>query len=390
MNASTIQGLLYNLFLSLVKEGVPLTIEQFKQFIDALANGYGQGIFSSYDEEKFSNIRERELWNLMATLWIMDYERYEATFEKHFKFFLRELSTLFELPVEGNDISENDGVTGPAPSNSNPSRPNDPPPPPPSDILPPEPQRRPVSEPTKTGVLTLDFISSTEKPVDGAVIGDKDNSDEYCIFEKEFNYRSAFVPFSERKMKRLWKYLKYKGNKVPSKNIDIYSTVQDWAKYEYFIELKYKYERLITNSFVFLIDKSISMMAFEELSVMLYDTFKDSFRIHHRQLKLQYFEYYLSQTILSDHFLQFLSSDTVVFIISDAGAARYDDNDAMIRENLKGVQRIQKKTKKVFWLNPVPKERWHWGAAFDLSFWVKMIPIEETTLRTFLKTSQLV
>ena len=391
MNLTNIQTAIYNLFSKLRKDGLPLGVEQYKMFVEAFKNGYGTGILDTYNEKLFSCVEE-ELWNLMKTLWLIDKDRYEDIMRRNFEEFLIDMVTITtEESSVGDEENLEKGEKGLGKGESPEDKLNDNGQKPENIIIekpfipqiPTETIEEDVPCKRKTYErLTIDFIDSSE---DGLPF-ETDLEEDYSNL---FTFSNNYSPISERKMQRIWRYLKYTGNKTPSKSIDIKTTVEDWAKHDFFIDLKYKYERTFRNPIVFLIDKGESMAAFEDIPFLLFDTLKKSLKPNSGDYRHYFFRNYLNQTILPEKFLQYLTSDTLVFIISDAGAARQDDNTRKIKKSLESIQKIKQKTSNVFWLNPVPQKRWVGSSAFYLSSWVKMIQIDEIELQDFFKSLKL-
>ncbi|PHN01196.1 hypothetical protein [Flavilitoribacter nigricans] len=190
-------------------------------------------------------------------------------------------------------------------------------------------------------------------------------------------HTDEYFPANRREMVKSWQYLRRMERAGASSRINIVKTVQRIAKEGVFIEPEYEDTFVNRQDILFLFaDTRGSMTPFHELTKRLVLTAKGEGG--HRRAPTFFFqnaplEYLFRAPNLTDpvpmkQAVQRANRNiSYAFIISDAGAARGNDNREQIERRVRLIrpflQLLQSHMAYVIWLNPMPYHRWKGTAA---------------------------
>ena len=192
-----------------------------------------------------------------------------------------------------------------------------------------------------------------------------------------FLHTDEYFPANRREMVKSWQYLRRMERAGTSTRINIPKTVKRIAKEGIFVQPEYDDTFVNRQDILFLFaDTRGSMTPFHELTKRLILTAKGEGG--HRRAPTFFFqntplEYLFRAPNLTDPVpmkgaVQRANRNiSYAFIISDAGAARGNDNRAQIERRVQLIrpflQLLQAHMAYVIWLNPMPHHRWKGTAA---------------------------
>ena len=352
--------------------GIELGLQQYTLFLEAISHRVGADAEHQYDE--------RSLLTLCKGLWLT-HQKYEASFEElyeeHVQIYRRTIDRRFrprsgkneQVDAEADpDAKLSPALDEPLPDTAPPLNPPVAPAPSLTDTLAYQEiqiafeETDPLSNDRQQGPSTLDYLP-----------------------EQQFIFSDKYFPFSERKLKQCWRYLKDKQVSKPSDQIDISATIQTSAAQKGNPTLVYQQEKYFDNHFIFLIDRGPTMVAFEKFSQFVVDTFYESVRpshfqkIYFRDLSSQRFyqDFYLSHPLPTNALLKEINRGSYLFIFSDGQVGRGEmDHEFTLSVNSL-LEQIKQRSSHVLWLNPFPKERWMGTAALYISLVCPMMALTE-------------
>ena len=189
-----------------------------------------------------------------------------------------------------------------------------------------------------------------------------------------------FFPIKERRLKQYLRYSKNRTVKTISSNIDIQKTVEETASLGGFPNIFFAKEFSFFDKCILFIDKGDTMIGFHEFSNFIRKSIQASpISIN---LKEYYFEgfdrngyYERSKFVLEEEILSQLNKQSIIIIMSDAGAAKGARNDSLVIDIIRFLESIKGRTNRILWLNPVPRKRWSGTPAFFLPLHVKAIEL---------------
>lgn len=197
--------------------------------------------------------------------------------------------------------------------------------------------------------------------------------------EKESNYllTNDYHVISFREMIQSWRYFRLRQSKQESDEIDIKNTIDKIAQQGVFTEVSFK--KIASNrddALLIFVDRRGSMTPFHQFTEQLVRTAIQSGG--HKNAKVFYFQNYpldyvyetaqLTNPIpLQNVFVSTSLEHTYTIIISDAGAARGNENSGRIEASLAFVDKLWRNVKDVVWLNPMPRNRWRGTSAAKLA-----------------------
>lgn len=224
-------------------------------------------------------------------------------------------------------------------------------------------------------------------------------------------HTDEYFPITRRQMVKGWQFLRNREKGRPGRDVDIPSTIQQIEREGFFLEPKYLFDqRNREDALIIFADYRGSMTPFHALTDRLIYT-----AMHeggHSRAQVFYFQNHpagyvyrkpnLSEPVkLKEALLKTNRNSTLAIVISDAGAARGNNDAARIQARLETtrlfIRQLRESCAHVLWLNPMPSHRWlDTAAEWIMDEVLLMVPVldhEATnfqdTLRTIFKQSQL-
>lgn len=195
--------------------------------------------------------------------------------------------------------------------------------------------------------------------------------------QPSFLLTNDYHVISFREMIQSWRYFRLRQSKQESDEIDIKRTIDKIAQQGIFTEVVcQKTASNRDDALLIFVDRRGSMTPFHQLSEHLVRTAIQ--QGGHKKAKVYYFQNYpleyvyetphLSNPIpLQNVFVSTSLEHTYTMIISDAGAARGNDNSGRIEASLAFIDRLWRNVKDVVWMNPMPRNRWRGSSAMRLA-----------------------
>ena len=195
------------------------------------------------------------------------------------------------------------------------------------------------------------------------------------LFERNFSFEGAYAPLSRRELQNVWRYLPTRQvDKRDSDRLDVKATVKEIARLgeQFFVHPKFEQELKREAGLLILVDHLGSMIAFEDFSREVEATAREWFKHHYQSEGIeQYFfqnvpeKYlYLNTSHTRFHRIEHLRSKYALsprptLIISDAGAAKGNFNEARIEATGEALRLLGTFASPIAWLNPLPAKRWN-------------------------------
>lgn len=372
--------ILYHFFDRLRREdGMGLDIAQYVLFLEAILRRTG--------------LEEGEIWDadtllfLCKSLWLTN-TRYEAAFVRRFEKEVRpQLQRLRPRPAKKEEEPEKTAEqvarekagrqqpnsfdeTGPSGEEGGSGQPE------PSDE---ENQKKEA----KYQDIMLNFAAVNGHGRSGL---ERKPEEAPSIDSHSFIFSEKHFPVSERKLRNYWRHLRHFASRVESEEIDVQATVEKVARQKFFSEASYQYAYAHKNRFAVLVDNEGSMVVHEAWVDKIAEIIRES--VGGERFQLHYFYNYPDKFLFQDKehtkgvpleswFKEIGRQNTVIFIISDAGASRGEGNLQRVKLVFEFLKELRKKTPHVLWINPMPKSRWGGSPAFYISMAVKMVAATE-------------
>lgn len=359
--------------------GMELDLRQYELLLQALRLGIGADKNGRYSEQAFLS--------LCKLLWLT-HPRYERGFEETFIRWVAEAKDTWAVqPAEGREPA------GAPPDDS---------PRPLAPVVLDEPEREsPVQLPPSTrpseaaAQLPPSATKHQEWEVSFEAVAGRFGAMGFADggpVRHRFVYADHYLPFSPRQLQQQCRHLRYHAEKRPGEAMDITATIQATAEAVGFPQLRYRAERYFTGAFMVFIDRGPGMAAFDKLA----DVFVRSLRAGLGMgsptpaFSIYYFNEAPRQLLFMDSLLSVskpwaivqrqLTADSQVFILSDAGAAARRQDKARDERILDWIQEIQQKTRRLLWLNPMPKTRWPGKAAHFIPLLADCLPLTSESM----------
>jgi hypothetical protein len=194
----------------------------------------------------------------------------------------------------------------------------------------------------------------------------------------------SYGPVSARFMAYAWRYLRRPRPDGPADILDIPATVTQAARQGFFIAPVYHRRERNHAHLLLLIDQNGSMMPFHRFNRDLVNTARhestlmqlDIFYFHNLVAQNVYLDSHLTHPVEISSILSQCTTDTVILIVSDAGAARGYRNSRRIRETAIFLARFKRVAAQVAWLNPMPRVRWEDSSAEMIERFVPMYQMD--------------
>lgn len=323
---------LFDLFQKL-REPLSLQPEQYLWLLQAMKKGFG---CRDVDDLK----------SICRLLWLKSVDsEAEKKFETIFNQYLQENKKIIaDTTTQLSPQTQTKDITDKISHNSQKGK-----------ILPPsyQPARNKPIIPQKTvSQVRLTSAYQTNSPID--------------ITESKQGYilRVSDFPFLERQTRHSWLRLRQPLRRGKTPEIDIPATVQKIGRYGICLEPEYKPQRLNQTKLIFLEDIEGSMIPFRPILERLFDTvetkkFASVNRYYFRNCPRDFVYLQPKGTkVLPLEQLPLNPENTVLVIISDAGAARGGYNPKRVEMTQALLEKLQPCVKSLFWLNPMPSIRW--------------------------------
>ncbi|NEP62672.1 MAG: hypothetical protein F6K31_38085 [Symploca sp. SIO2G7] len=193
-----------------------------------------------------------------------------------------------------------------------------------------------------------------------------------------------YLPATRRQMKQSWRYLRHFARQGLAVELDVEATVKQIGQQGMLLHPVLLPRRINLVELLLLIDRDGSMIPFHSFAERLVETAVEGSRLG--QVNVYYFhncptEYlyrdpvHQEAVLIEDVVSQLRPSQTVVLILSDAGAARGGFNPRRRRLIKRFVNQLQPQVRHIAWLNPIPRSRWAFTTAKAISEFVPMFEI---------------
>lgn len=196
-----------------------------------------------------------------------------------------------------------------------------------------------------------------------------------------------YWPVSRRYMVFMWRYLRRPLPVGPRDVFDLDATIDTTARTGGVLVPVYRRRAVNQARLVLLLDHRGSMMPFHYLLRDLVETLRDSAIEQQRTYYFSnvpgehvYATPYLTEPVPWTAVQDEINPGTSVLIVGDAGAARGRPRTRArprVQATLEFLVRLQRSTRLVAWLNPMPAERWETTAAATIARVAPMFQMDE-------------
>jgi uncharacterized protein len=203
-----------------------------------------------------------------------------------------------------------------------------------------------------------------------------------------------YLPITSREIRQQWRFLRHPVREGKLEELDIVATVEKNCRYGILSEPVMMPSYTNQVKLVLLIDQGGSMVPFHHLSHQLIDKAKRGGNI--KQVNVYYFQNYPEKYLYSDptrlkaqlitDVLESIDNKTCVLIISDAGAARGNDNPERVKYTQKFIEQLQRSVNYYAWLNPMPNDSWKYTTAGKIARSVPMFEMSREGFRAAINT----
>jgi hypothetical protein len=198
-----------------------------------------------------------------------------------------------------------------------------------------------------------------------------------------------YLPATQRQMKQSWRYLRHFVREGLAVELDVEATVRQIGRQGMLLYPVLLPRRINQVELLLLIDRDGSMVPFHSFSERLLKAAVQGGRLgkanvyyfHNCPTEYLYlYPVHQDAVLIEDVVSQLRPSQTVVLIVSDAGAARGGFNPRRRRLTKKIVNQLGQQVRHIAWLNPVPRSRWASTTAGVISEFVPMFEINRQGL----------
>jgi|GEM_PF-843470 len=228
-----------------------------------------------------------------------------------------------------------------------------------------------------------EFRKALEFVIDFAEqLSEKDHQSQiYSHPERTYITEAKFWPFTARQFQKYWRAKGVTKKLVSSQDVDIPSTVSLIAENQgLFTKLVYSQSRTSSvNQILFLIDRDRDMMPFQGIQNYVISNIIQS--VKPKGHEKAYFRGVANleeeRSILRNKAKKLKANDWVVIISDgDAASGRYLSSNVDCSVSL--FEELQRYSNHVFWLNPLPKDKWLGSSAFYSSLFIDMIGLDKS------------
>jgi uncharacterized protein len=189
--------------------------------------------------------------------------------------------------------------------------------------------------------------------------------------DARFDYIGS-LPVTRRQMKRAWRYMRLTKRIGTPVELDVEATVEHTYRLGVFEKTILMPRRANLAQLLILADEGGSMLPFRRVTEPLMESASQSglakvstFFFHDVINNTVYLDQSLTRSIEFERALN-SAKWTGILVVSDAGAARGNYDEARIIETEKLMQRLKQATANIAWLNPTPVSRWEGATAGEL------------------------
>lgn len=202
-----------------------------------------------------------------------------------------------------------------------------------------------------------------------------------------------YFPVNVRQMKQTWRYLRRRVKMGQLRELDLEATVEQIGKQGMYLKPVLMPDRVNQTKLLLLIDQDGSMMPFHSLSRLLTNTALEGghlgktsiYYFHNCPLDYLYHDSNHQEAESISNIISHVSKQTVVLIVSDAGAARGGYNQQRIELTKVFFKQLKKKICHIAWLNPMPRERWQGTTAAKIAGFVPMFEVSHREFQYAIK-----
>jgi len=197
-------------------------------------------------------------------------------------------------------------------------------------------------------------------------------------------------PISRRYMAYSWRRLRRLIPLGVLDVLDVEATVSAVAKQGFYLKPIYRQREINRTHLLLFVDREGSMIPFHRFVRNLVDAALEESGIE--QVNVFYFRNVFEDSVFCDEYLtKFIAlkpiettqavladcdRDTIVMIVSDAGAARGHDSFERFHASTEFLFALRQEVDTIIWLNPLPQERWRNTSAAKIAYFVPMYPLD--------------
>lgn len=317
-----------DLFMNLRQAGMALSLEQYHLLLEALSLGFGTASLEDFKQ-------------VCRLLWVKPKSRFSLeTFEAEFQRYIaqrfqveRKPETMYSTASEASSTSSS--VT----------------------VKPPESVAPTAEPPTATGLQ-----------IPTALRGERSLSrrGQLSFSRQGFSLNVRDFPLTERQILQSWRSLRRPIREGPATELDISATLAQINRQGQFFQPVLRPQRINRAELLLLLDHDGSMIPFHLFTRPLVEAansgrFGNSEVYYFRNCPQDYLYLKPNQPEarrLEEIVPKLHQRRTVVFIVSDGGAARGGYNPERLALTEAFLTKLQPKVRGIVWLNPLPKQRW--------------------------------
>lgn len=317
-----------DLFKKLQAAGMALTLEQYFLLLEALSKGFGRENLAEFKQ-------------VCRLLWVKPKDSFsEAVFEAEFARYLAQKPVALESP-------ETEFNQSPPASSSAAASPS------------PSPESPQTSSKTP---------AETSFQIPTALRGERVQSrcGQLAFSRQNFCLTVRDLPLTERQILQSWRMLRRPMREGFATELDLKATIAQINSQGQYFQPILRPSRVNRVQLLLLIDHDGSMVPFHLMTRQLVETvrtgqFGKSDIYYFRNCPGDYLYLKPNQPdfrVLNEVLPKLHKTHTLVFIVSDAGAARGGYNSERLELTQALFTRLKSKVRTIIWLNPLPKIRW--------------------------------
>ncbi len=346
---------LLDFFFKLRQVGFPLGLDEYRLLIEALRKGFG--------------LPDREaLRRLCHVLWVKSDEKRNL-----FDLYFNQVRFLPETIAPATSTPIGDIPTRPAPETGKEEETER------DETRTPDVPLTPSSDTAAESSMEIRDEVQASQTVQ-AILGGVNDQEESPL-PNDFNLLDEYLPIRQRELKQSWRRLRHWVREGPSEELDIDATVRHAVQAGFLLEPVLVPRRRNLAELILLIDRRGSMTPFHELFEQFEATAANGGRFG--ATRVFYFQNCPINFLYRDRALiegcqlletirTFHAERANVLILSDAGAARGGYNLDRIRATSFFLNHLRGQTRRIAWLNPMPRDRWEDCSAGPISEIVSM------------------
>lgn len=204
----------------------------------------------------------------------------------------------------------------------------------------------------------------------------------------KYNLLTDYFPVTRRQMKQSWRHLRIPVREGPPVELDIAATIKRISREGVFIEPILMPRRTNRAEVILLVDRDGSMVPFHGLSNMFVDTLQRGGRLQY--VHVYYFHDHPSEFIYHDparlnaskldEVFSRMGANTVLLVLSDAGAARGYFDEVRVKKTKNFVNNLKQNVRRYAWINPLPNDRWPDTTAGEIARFIPMFDLSRQGL----------